>query len=56
MEKQTKEIICPKCKMEIVLNGINPTGTYWMDEKGKFHWECFECNYLWIGNFKGEKK
>jgi len=46
-------INCPKCKTEIELNGNYATGTYWMDDKGKFHWECFECNHKWIGDSTG---
>jgi transposase-like protein len=51
--KTISQIRCPRCKTKMELNGINPTGTYWMDNKGKFHWECFECDYEWIGGAKG---
>jgi len=45
---------CKKCKEEIELNGDNATATYWMDDEGKFHWECFECGHHWIGDKDGK--
>ena len=47
---------CPYCKTEIELNGDNATATYWMDNEGIFHWECFECEHEWLGNKNGELK
>jgi len=49
-------IKCPKCNTEVELNGINPTATYWVDNDGNFHWECFECSFEWLGDSLGRMK
>ena len=36
--------------------GENAKLDYWVDDKQVFHWECFECNHEWLGDYKGKEK
>ena len=45
------EIKCPKCGLCENSNELSMID-YTLSGKD-FHWECFECNYEWTGNYKG---
>lgn len=54
------KITCPNCGITAMIGkdaegDENAMIDYYVDNKGVFNWECFECNHQWKGNYKGEK-
>jgi hypothetical protein len=49
------KIICPNCKCIDTFPNDKAKLDYWVDNNNIFHWNCFECEYEWLGDYHGNK-